>query len=79
MGGVIAVNGALKKVDKFARVDVPSASSGAVNKARIHLDTGSYIAYYEASNATFRTDPACRCASPSPSGQAAPARHALRR
>jgi hypothetical protein len=47
VGGIIAVNGALKKVDKFSRIDVPSAASGAVNKDKITFGTGGYIAYYE--------------------------------
>jgi hypothetical protein len=67
VGGIIAVNGALKKVDKFARIDVPAASS--VNKDTIHFDTGGYVAYYESSKADSSSIPAVPVRITSPSGK----------
>src|SRR3954453_15611639 len=66
VGGIVAVNGALKKVDKFSRIDVPSASS--VNKDTIHFDTGGYVAYYEAPDASSDSIPAVPVRITSPSG-----------
>jgi hypothetical protein len=69
VGGIIAVNGALKKVDDFSRIDVPSASSGTVNKDTISFGTGGYVAYYEAPDATSDSIPAVPVRITSPSGK----------
>lgn len=70
VGGIIAVNGALKKVDNFSRIDVPSAASGTINKDTIHFGTGGYIAYYEAPDASSSSIPAVPVRLTSPSGSA---------
>ncbi len=68
VGGIIAVNGALKKVDDFSRINIPSASSGTANKDTISFSTGGYVAYYEASDATSNSIPAIPVRITSPSG-----------
>lgn len=68
IGGVIAVNGALKKVDSFTRITVPAA--GSVNSKNVTFGgTGGYIAYYESRNADTSGIPAIPVRLTSPSGK----------
>lgn len=67
-GGVVAVNGALKKVDSFHRVDVPSGETVATKKVDFG-GTGGFIAYYESKNAKSSRIPAIPVRLTSPSGK----------
>ena len=68
IGGVVAVNGALKKVDSFTRITVPA--SGSVNSKNITFSgTGGYIVYYESRNADSSGIPAIPVRLTSPSGK----------
>jgi hypothetical protein len=69
-GGVVALNGALKKVDNFERITVPTAASGKINSAKIDFGgTGGFIAYYESKNAKTSGIPAIPVRITSPSGK----------
>jgi hypothetical protein len=71
-GGVVALNGALKKVDDFQRITVPSTASGSVATKKIDFGgTGGFIAYYESKNADTSGIPAVpvRLTSPPPSSK----------
>src|SRR3954453_14809067 len=70
VGVIIAVNGALKTVNDFSRIDVPAAGSNQINKDTIHFDTGGYIAYYEAPDASSDSIPAVPVRITGPSGNA---------
>jgi hypothetical protein len=70
VGGVIAVNGALKKVDNFERITIPSAASGTVASKKIDFGgTGGFIAYYESKNADSSGIPAIPVRLTTPSGK----------
>jgi hypothetical protein len=56
VGGIVAVNGTLKKVDNFPRIEVPTAS-GQVSHRSVTLGTGGYVAYYESADATSKRIP----------------------
>lgn len=57
VGAVILYNGALKKVDDFARIQVPQSSDQIASK-NVNFGKGGYIAYYESSNANTSHIPA---------------------
>jgi hypothetical protein len=67
VGAIVAYNGALKKVDDFHRIKVPSSG---VNTERVDFDgTGGFIAYYESRNADSSRIPAIPVVLTSPSGK----------
>jgi hypothetical protein len=69
IGGVVFANGALKKVDDFQRITVPTSASGTIAKKKIDFGgTGGFIAYYESKNATTSGIPAIPVRLTSPSG-----------
>ncbi len=66
VGGLIAVNGRLDKVDAFPRVRV-SSIPGQVSTGQVGFGTGGYIAYYESPDLDPKNIPipAIRLTSPS--------------
>lgn len=66
VGGIIAVNGALKKVDSFQRISIPPAGH-AVYK-HVKFGTGGYVAYYEAKSASAQSIPEIPIKMQTPSG-----------
>jgi hypothetical protein len=67
VGSVIAVNGALKKVDSFQRINVPAA--GQIASKRMDFGTGGFVAYYEASRIDSKHIPLLPVRLTSPSGK----------
>lgn len=69
-GAVVALNGALKKVDDFQRVAAPTLASGSINSKKIDFGgTGGFIAYYESKNADPSGIPGVPVRLTSPSGK----------
>jgi hypothetical protein len=67
VGAIVLYNGALKKVDDFARIQVPQNGSQIASKT-VNFGTGGYIAYYESSNATTAHIPAIPVRLTAPNG-----------
>lgn len=67
VGGLVAYQGGLSKVDGFSRVPV-STTTGEINTGSAKFGTGGYLAYYESRSATTRSIPGIRVRITSPSG-----------